>query len=163
MKKQTVDALKWIVDILNIHHVQYQLTGGFAAKLYGSSRELHDIDIDIPNASMQKILPDVAEFITYGPAHFRDAKWDMELMTLDYNGQEIDVGGINTLRISNKERTEWISYPNDLSNCLAMRVDGIDVKVQHPLVLASYKKELDGDHQLLDIEAAEKYAAEHDL
>lgn len=106
MEEKTICALRWILEILERHEIEYQITGGFAAKLYGSLCELHDIDIDIPNASMQKILPDVAEYITYGPAHFRDAKWDMQLITLNYKGQEIDIGGIDTLRISNKRRTE---------------------------------------------------------
>jgi hypothetical protein len=44
------NALRWIIGILDRHNIQYQITGGFAAKLYGSSREVNDIDIDIFNA-----------------------------------------------------------------------------------------------------------------
>ena len=46
-QEKTVDALRWIVGILEKKNILYQISGGFAAKLYGSSRPLNDIDIDI--------------------------------------------------------------------------------------------------------------------
>ncbi|MFZ2522802.1 MAG: hypothetical protein WAW92_00245 [Minisyncoccia bacterium] len=45
--RNTEGALRWIVNILESKSIQFQVTGGFAAKLYGSQRELADIDIDI--------------------------------------------------------------------------------------------------------------------
>ena len=36
--EKTIDALKWIVGILNKHNIPYRIGGGFAAKMYGSSR-----------------------------------------------------------------------------------------------------------------------------
>ncbi len=44
-----------------------------------------------------------------------------------------------------------------------MDVEGIDVVLLHPRDLVAYKKELDGDHQLVDIEAVEKYIKEYKL
>ena len=38
-------VLEWIVEIISINDIDYQITGGLAANLYGSGREVYDIDI----------------------------------------------------------------------------------------------------------------------
>ncbi|MBI5470347.1 hypothetical protein HY968_03480 [Candidatus Kaiserbacteria bacterium] len=163
MEKKTVDALRWIVNLLNKYGIVYQISGGFAAKLYGSSRPVNDIDIDLSQRHFHVLLPEISQYITYGPARFNDGKWDVELITLNYNGQEIDLSGADDTRITNKERTAWIPYPNDISRALTLTVEGEPIKVMHPRDLALYKSLLDGDHQKSDIDAAIKYADEHGL
>ena len=158
MEKKTTKAVEWIIGILNKHNIPYQIAGGFAAKLYGSERKLHDIDI--PDKDFPIILPEISQYIIYGPDRYVDGKWDCYLITLDYNGQEIDICGADTLRINNKARTEWLEWPTAF-NTLDMIVEGVLVKVLHPQELIKYKKELDGEHQEIDIDAAEKYLLKH--
>jgi hypothetical protein len=157
MEVKTTQALQWIVGILNEHEIQYQITGGLAAKLYGSARNLNDIDIDIPEIHFETILPQISQYIIEGPARYNDGKWDGEFITLNYQGQEIDIGGIGTLRISNKERTKWIPYANHSLDTQDIQICSLIVKVILPQKLIEYKKELDGDHQQIDIRAAEEY------
>lgn len=52
-QEKTINALKWIIKILNSKNIPYQISGGFAAKMYGSIRPLNDIDIDIPEDNFQ--------------------------------------------------------------------------------------------------------------
>ncbi|MBI5456615.1 hypothetical protein HY969_02645 [Candidatus Kaiserbacteria bacterium] len=163
MEEKTMRALRWILELLQRNEVEYQMTGGFAAKIYGSPRSLNDIDIDLSVKSFPTIVPEISEYITFGPARFKDGKWDMDMITLNYQGQEMDLSGIdNDPRISNQARTEWIPYLSEISRKLKLKVEGMDVWVMHPRALAAYKKELDGEHQAMDIAAAEKYAAEHE-
>ncbi len=157
LQEKTIEALKWIVDILNTYGIDYQISGGFAGKVFGSQRELHDIDIDIPDKYLGEILPKISEYIIYGPERYRDGKWDLSLITLNYKGQEIDIGGSDTLLISNKDRTKWISFPIDFSKAVEVIVNKIIIKVINPKDLIEYKSELDGEHQLEDIEAAKQY------
>ena len=78
---------------------------------------------------------------------------------LNYFGQEIDLCGSDTLKMSNKERTRWISSGSTFRS-LDMIVQGIEIKVVHPQDLIDYKKELDGDHQQVDIEAIQRFLNE---
>jgi len=159
---KTQNALIWIINILNSHKIDHQITGGFAGKIFGSERKLNDIDIDISEKHFHAILPEIKEYVTYGPAHYKDAKWDLELITLNYKGQEIDLCGIdNPQKISNKERTKWINYPGFLSEALSVNFNGLNIKVIHPKYFLQYKKELDGEHQLEDIEAVEEYLSKN--
>lgn len=157
LEEKTENALKWIIGILNKHKIDYQISGGLAGKFFGSKRELHDIDIDISEKDFPEILTEISEYIIFGPARYKDDKWDLELITLNYFGQEIDISGTDTLMISNKERTKWISYSNSLSDTLDIKLGDLKVKVINPKRFLEYKKELDGEHQLEDIKAAEKY------
>ncbi|MFA7191702.1 MAG: hypothetical protein WC089_00165 [Candidatus Paceibacterota bacterium] len=156
LKKKTIKALNWIVNILNEHKIDYVVSGGFSAKLYSSKRELHDIDIDIFENKFDELLSEISKYITYGPDRYKDGKWDMNLITLNYGGQEIDIGDLSDAYISNKERTAWIKLENKLEP-VKMTVGGIEVNVINPQDLINYKKNLDGDHQLEDIKSVEAY------
>ncbi len=156
-EEKTINALKWIIEILNRKNILYKISGGFSAKLYGSPRTVNDIDIDIPEGKFTEIIEEVKPYITLAPGHYQDGKWDMQLMTLNYNGQEIDIGGAESTKISNKERTEWIAVPTDFSRIKKVEVEGITLNVILPEDLIKYKQHLDGEHQLIDIEAAKNY------
>ena len=156
-EEKTINALQWIVDILDSHKIDYLISGGFAGKIFGSNRELHDIDINISEKDFSKILSEISKYIIYGPSRYKDDKWDCELITLNYEGQEIDISGIETILISNKERTKWIHFSTDFSKTLDIDLSGIKIKVIDPKNFIEYKKELDGDHQIDDIKAAERY------
>lgn len=165
MERKTVDALRWIIGVLDAHHVPYRIGGGFAAHIYGSKRPVNDIDISLPGRYFQAILPDVEPYITAGPKHYSNEKWDCDTLSLEYEGQEIDMTDIDTLRMSNKERTEWFQtkdryrrYPNRI-----VPIEGTDVSLIDPRDLAAYKQELDGEHQLVDIAAVEEYIREQKL
>jgi len=159
LEQKTLNALRWIIGIINKKNVPYQISGGFAAKLYGSKRAVNDIDIDLPENRFADILTEVKPYIVSGPAHYQDGKWDLQLMTLNFNGQEIDISGALETKISNKKRTEWIAIPADLSNTIKMNVGDLVVNLTPPERMISYKQHLDGDHQTEDIKAMKKYIA----
>jgi hypothetical protein len=165
MDKKTLQALHWIVGILNKHNIPYRIGGGFAAHVYGSERPVNDIDISLSGEYFSIIISEVSEYITEGPKHYSNEKWDCDTLSLEYHGQEIDMTDINTLRMSNKEQTEWFQtkdmyrkFPNVLTT-----IDGIEVSLIDPRDLVAYKKHLDGDHQLVDITAVEKYIQNKNL
>lgn len=165
MEEKTINAVHWIVGILNKHQVPYRIGGGFAAHMYGAKRPINDIDISLPGKYFEAIIPDVQEYVTTGPKHYKNEKWDCDTLSLNYNGQEIDMTDIDTLCMSNKEKTEWFQtkeryrkYPN-----LIQDVQGVDVSLIDPRDLVAYKKELDGDHQLVDIKAVEAYIRAQEL
>lgn len=81
-ESKVIEALQWIVGILEKHNVPYQISGGFAARLYGATRPINDIDIDIAHDGFEKILPEVREYIFFGPADYKDEKWDIYEMQL---------------------------------------------------------------------------------
>ncbi|MBM3206254.1 MAG: hypothetical protein FJZ43_01365 [Candidatus Staskawiczbacteria bacterium] len=150
-------ALKWILPILKKHKVPFQISGGFAAHIYGSKRPVNDIDIDIPEDKIDVLVPDVKEYIVYGPAQHKNNRWDLKLITLEYYGQEIDIGGAYNVKIFDDNESIWKSFPAKLEEVEFHNVYGFNLPVVEPRYLADYKKLLSGDHQKVDVKAVENY------
>ena len=165
MEEKTRKGLHWIVAILNKHNIPYRIGGGFAASVYGSSRQINDIDISLSGEHFSVIAPEVLEYITAGPKHYNNEKWDCDCLSLNYHGQEIDMTDIDTLKMSNKEGTEWFQTKDHFRRypVIVTKIEGVDVSIIDPRDLAAYKKHLNGDHQQVDIEAVEAYIKNQNL
>lgn len=157
MEPKVLKALHWIVEILNRHNITYSISGGFAAHLYGSTRPINDIDIDISEKDFEKVYSEVKDFLFLGPTHYTNAKWDLEVMKLRYYDQEIDIGGAFEAKIFDDILQEWIHSPADFLKSKKFDVDGITLDVIDPNDLIEYKKLLSGEHQKVDIEAVQNF------
>lgn len=168
MQEKTIDALRWIVSILNKNNISYRIGGGFAAHFYGSERPINDIDISLSGKYFQKIVPEVSEYITAGPKHYLNEKWDCDTLSLNYNGQDIDITDIDTLRMSNLDKNEWLQTKDHFRKYepVIVKIEGKEVSLMDPRDLVAYKKELaDKDHlyQAHDVEAVERYIKENNI
>jgi len=63
------------------------------------------------------------------------------------------------MQMSNKESTKWLKTKEHFRKFdpIETEVNGIKVFLIDPRDLASYKKHLDGDHQIVDVVAVENY------
>ena len=50
-------------------------------------------------------------------------------MTLNFNGQEIDICGADKTKITNKDKNKWIPIPVDLSKTEEIEIKDIKIKV----------------------------------
>ena len=168
MQEKTINALYWIVEILNKNKIPYRIGGGFAAHVYGSDRLINDIDISLSGKYFPLIMKEISEYIKSGPKYYLGEKWDCDYLSIKYYDQKIDMTDIDTLRMSNKEQTKWFQTKDHFRkfpNVIKM-VEGIEVSLIDPRDLVAYKRELaDEEHkyQLIDIEAVEKYIINNNL
>lgn len=127
-----------------------------AAQVYGATRELADIDIDVLESEFEKILPGIKEYIIFGPAQYRDKNWDLWLITLRYKGQEIDIGGARKAKIFDKRKKKWVAAKADFSRSEIKKVLGTKVPVISKNDLINYKRKLRRKVDLLDLRQIEK-------
>ncbi len=152
--KNTERAFLWIIDILEKNAITYKISGGFAAKIYGTDRELADIDIEVQDEDIIFIEKEVRPYITFGPDRYKDERWDLELMTLLYEGQEIDIAGTNA-KIFNKEKQEWDNSSGDFENIEIKEVYSKNVPVESLKSLIEYKKKLGREVDTEDVRQLE--------
>lgn len=154
--KDTESAFKWIVNLLQKYKIPFQIKGGFASRLYGVKRDLADIDISIPEDKFDELLPDIKEFIIYGPEQYVDDEWDLKLITLTYKGQDIDIAGAFEKKNFDKINKKWVNIPTNFSTSVYMDVYGLKVPVITKEDLIAYKKLIQRDVDNFDVEALSK-------
>ena len=137
--KKTKEAFLWIISILVKHKVPYRISGGFAAKIYGSKRRLRDIDIEIPDKQFNKILPDIREYISEGPGRFIDDKMKTYGLVMEYKGQIIEFSGTDTEILFDFRKKKWVRSKIDISKISRKRVYGKMVNVIKKKDLLAYK------------------------
>ena len=147
----TEDSFAWIVNILHKHKIQFQISGGLAAKMYGATRPIADIDIEMSDDGFEKILLEVKEFVIFGPERYIDETFNVKLLTLEYKGQEIDLSGENGEKIFDKNSGKWVDNEIDFSTAVNMEVFGIEVPVISKEALIKYKSLIQRDVDWSDI------------
>ena len=155
MVRRTKEAFLWIIKILKKHKVRFEIGGGLAAKVYGSKRKLADIDIDLNQKNYQKIMKEIRPYLVFGPRVYKDKNWKLELVTLRYKGQYIDLGGIVHAKIFNSKKKKWIILRSHLSHARLKKIYGINVPVEDEMELISYKKILRRKVDLEDVKQLE--------
>lgn len=148
-------GLIWITDILKKYQIPFQITGGLAPIVYGANRPLADIDIDIPDDQFHHIINDVKPYIIFGPARFKSEKWDLMLMTLNYQGQEIDLSGADSAYVLNAQIGAWIKLNENLTTAPVKKVFDLDFPIIPIKNLIYYKKILAREVDLIDINQIE--------
>ena len=141
-------ALEWILSIIRANSINYQITGGLAANLYGSKREVYDIDIEVYDSDVHRLYEICKNYVIYGPERYMDENFDLLLMTLDYGGKYIDICGIDTMYI--RGHLQFV----DLNTSVEM--GGMKVVLKSDLI--AYKKLLNREVDLIDIELLNKKA-----
>ena len=147
-------ALHWIVLLLQRNRVPFHITRGLAAHLYGAKRPVNDIDIGIPNSAFCQLLPEVCDYIVFGPDRYQDSTWDIHLMTLNYHGQEIDLTGTQDGLIFSKESGQWEKLTMNLGDVRMVEAFGLILPVQNARDLIRYKRKIAYDEakHLSDVE-----------
>ena len=151
MTRKTKEAFLWIIRLLRKQRIPFQIFGGFAANIYGSKRQLADIDIEIPTKKLCVLLPHVKKYVTYGPKRYKDRNYDLLLLTLRHKGQEIDICGSETIKIFNKKAKKWVKVGTNLSKTQNKKVYGHSVPVMKIKDLINLKQKLGRRVDIKDI------------
>ncbi len=153
--KPTETALRWIINLLENKNIQYRITGGLAAQVYGSNRPLADIDIEVDFGDVELLNSDISPFIIFGPSIYKDENWDLNLVTLNYEGQEIDLADFKA-SIFNRHTKQWESLNSNLSEYIESEIYGRKYKFEPIESLLEYKDKLGREVDLEDIRQIKK-------
>jgi len=148
--KDPEKTFHWIIEILEKLNITYKISGGLAARAHGVNRELADIDIEVADKDIELIQEMVKPYIIFGPERYTDKDWDLNLMTINHEGQEIDIAGTDA-KISNKETLAWEDCPGDLETIEMKEIFGKVVPTESRDSLIAYKRKLGRPVDIEDI------------
>ena len=149
--KDSKKAFLWIVNKLRDHKIKFRISGGFAARIYGSNRPLADIDIEIEDDGIKKLLPSVKEYVIEEPHRYKDDEWDVFYMVLEYMGQRIELSAANVQMVFDKDNKKWIHMGIGLKS-VQKEVFGIKIPVIPKSELIKYKSIIRREVDLIDIQ-----------
>ncbi len=133
--------------------IPFRITGGLAARAYGSPRPLADIDVDLCDADVATLAAALGGTVTFGPARYRSDEWDLWLCTLQIDGQEVDLCGAETARYRDRASGGWRCDGFDPRDVAWHAIDGVAVPVVPRAALVHYKRALARDVDLEDVAA----------
>jgi len=145
-----LDALKRVVQVFKENKIQFQISGGLAAIIYGAERPLYDIDIEVYKKDILKIRELFQKNISKDFYHLQDENFDLWLLTLDVNGVPVDISQADECYLGDGKNNK-VSADADLSKAQMMNFDGVEIPVADKKELIEYKKILARDTDLIDI------------
>lgn len=144
-------ALRWIAEILQRHDIPYQICGGLAARAYGGTRSLNDIDLYMPMLKFNLIRPQVESAVTWGPAYEKSALWDLTYVKMVYADQKIEIGDSAATKIFNAAEQCWVKQVIHFEQSVYTEIFGVRVPVMPKEQLISYKAILAREVDQIDI------------
>lgn len=145
------EALTWLKGVLQELEIPFQVVGGLAAIAHGGTRELHDIDVYVPEGALEAILPQVAEHHSHGPLRHRGEHWDCVFMEVRYAGEEIEIADAARTRLRSDPGDAWQPAGVDFGASVAGDAFGVTIPVMPRDQLIDYKRRLGREVDRLDL------------
>lgn len=115
--KRAIEALEFVIPIIQKYGFRWVITGGFACYAYGVDRLLTDIDIDIDTSkdsvAFKKFYEELKAYITQPLENFVDENYDNFNFEVTYKGQLIDICPMDDLKIFNRVASEYNEFYKD--------------------------------------------------
>lgn len=146
------ETLRWLVDLLREHGIQYQVVGGLAARAHGATRPLVDIDLYVPDSALPVVSTAVEPWLKRVPTHHVDEHWDLTFLKLVFAGWEIEIAGSDSALSWDGVEGGWISAGIDFDVGVVREVEGVEIRVMPRDQLFAYKKGLGRGVDRMDLE-----------
>jgi hypothetical protein len=144
-----IQALKLIIPILHEHNITYRVTGGLAGNFYGSQWQLQDIDIEVAQSDINKIVDLFQEYIVVDLMRLVDDEFDLLMLTLEVHGVDVEINQAEDAFIFSEDAT--IKLEHDLSIFNIVNFEGLEIRVQPLPEIIAYKELLGRENDLLDL------------
>ena len=149
--QQVARALRWISDVFACAGAQYQVVGGLAARAFGATRPLVDLDFYVRAEDLTRVLASVGDSCIWGPEHFKDEKWDLTFAKLERYGVQIELAEAEGAQYYSSGDCKWLDQNVAFHASERCVVLGVEIAVMSKEQLVAYKRALDRPVDRLDL------------
>ena len=149
--QQAAEVLRWICDVFSRAQAKYQTVGGLAARAYGATRPLNDLDFYVRAEDLPRVLDYVGDSLVWGPEHFKDASWDLTFAKVERHGVQIEIAEAEGARYFSPCVGRWLDQNIDFQDSQHRIVLGVDLEVMSKDRLISYKRALNRPVDRMDL------------
>jgi hypothetical protein len=136
--ERQLQILRILVARLNKAGIDYQVSGGLAGNIHGSSWPLQDIDIEVARGHMLAIEQIFAEFVTEPLHYFENDEFRMFMVNLTIEGISVDINQAEGVFVNTNG--DWSKLDTDLKMADTISWRGLVVQVQPLHDLIHYKE-----------------------
>ncbi|MEG4323403.1 MULTISPECIES: hypothetical protein [unclassified Microcoleus] len=142
-------TLNLLIATFDRQNIPYQVTGGLAGNIYGSKWPLHDIDIEVSQRDMAKVVELFKEYTVRPLFRLVDEEFDLMLLGLCLNDIEVEINQAEDAFIFSSGVR--IKLDTDLSKAKKMRFLDLDIFVQPLDDIINYKQLLNRNNDVSDL------------
>lgn len=142
-------TLRFLVATFEQHSIEYQFTGGLAGNVYGSDWPLQDIDIDIAQKDIHRVIHIFKDYVIRPFSKFVDKEFELMLLILRINDVEVEINQAEESFIFIKGIRRRIDI--DLSQRQKELFLGLEMYVQPLSDLIQYKQLLNRQADVSDL------------
>ena len=154
------EVLLYVTQKLNRLNIDYQVSGGTAAILYGVSRETEDIDIDLHKFDIPKVVELFKEYVSEEYHHYSGtdgSDFDLWLLNLEISSVPVEFGQAEGAKIRASGSERWLDLPDTIGQATTIAVENHPIRIQRIDDLIQYKKILGRDVDKFDVAELEKH------
>jgi len=153
---RAADAMEWISGLFRDKDVQYAAAGGLAARSWGATRPLVDLDFFVHSEDLERIMTDLAPYVDRPLTEHRDEYWDLSFMRLEYGGAPLELCVAEGAQYRESATGEWHEACPDLSAFTERELLGVTIQVMNRDDLVKYKRRVDRAVDRADIAAIQR-------
>lgn len=158
-EERAADALAWLSGLLADRGVRFAAVGGLAARAWGASRPLVDLDFLMSAEDLDRMEPDLSPFVVRPLSEHRDPHREFACLRLEYGGIPIELAVTEGARYREASTGEWHTEEIALARCPERQVLGIRLPVLARDDLLRLKRRLDRAIDRADVAALERLEA----
>jgi hypothetical protein len=155
-EERAADALAWLCELLRERGVRFAAVGGLAARAWGATRPLVDLDFLVAGEDLDRVKPDLAPFVVRPLSPHRDERREFSCLRLEYGGVPIELAIAEGARYREASTGEWHHEEIALTRCPRRQVLGMPLPVLARDDLLRLKRRLDRAIDRADVAALER-------
>jgi hypothetical protein len=145
------EALRWISGVFARTGARYQAVGGLAARAYGATRPIIDLDFYVRAEDLPRVLAMADDSCVWGPEIFKDENWDLTFAKLEKHGVQIELAEAEGARYYSPSMGRWMDQGVAFDDSEQHMVLGVEIEVMPKGQLIAYKRALSRPVDKLDV------------
>jgi hypothetical protein len=157
-EEQAASAVGWLADLFRDRDVRYAAAGGLAARAWGATRPLVDLDFYVHAEDLDRVESDLAPYVVEPLSKLVNDHWDLSLIRLEYAGVPLELSVGEGAKYREAQSGAWHDACPDFDDCPERELFGTRVRVMNRDDLVEYKRRVDRAVDRADIASIERSA-----
>jgi hypothetical protein len=153
---RAAEVLAWLSDLFRDGGVRYAAAGGLAARSWGGTRPLVDLDFYVRAEDLDRLEVDLAPYVVRPLTALKDEHWDLVFMRLEYSSVPLELCVAEGALYRDASTGEWHDACPTLDDCPEREVLGVKLRVMNREDLVRYKQRVSRAVDRADVAAIER-------